>query len=67
LSQYISLQNWWKKKQFVEVDAAYLKHSGASVWFIETPQTGLPEDFAVNYANFYELEAIDKEKATCLR
>jgi hypothetical protein len=50
------------KKQFVEIDALYLKHSGASVWFIETPQTGVPKDFAVNYAKFYELEAIDKEE-----
>jgi hypothetical protein len=42
-TQYFLLQNWWKKKQFVEVDASYLKHSGASVWFIKTPQTGVPK------------------------
>lgn len=62
-TQYFLLQNWWKEKQFVEVDASYLKHSGASVWFIETPQTDVPKDFAVNYANFYELEAVDKEES----
>jgi hypothetical protein len=47
----------------VEVDASYLEESGASVWFIKTPQTGVPKDFAVNYANFYELEAINKEES----
>jgi hypothetical protein len=62
-TQYFLLQNWWKKKQFVEVDASYLEKSGASVWFIKTPQTGVPKDFAVNYANFYELEAINKEES----
>ena len=32
------LQNWWVKKQFIEVDETYLKHCSATLSFVETPQ-----------------------------
>jgi len=57
---YYLLQNWWKNKQFVEVDADYLEHCGANFHFIKTPQTAIPSNFAANYGRYYELEAIDK-------
>jgi hypothetical protein len=57
---YFLLQNWWQKKQFVEVDEEYLKHSGAIVTFIETPQTHIPDNFSIHYGKFYELEGVDK-------
>jgi hypothetical protein len=34
---FFLLQNWWKTKQFVEVDEDYyLKSCGAAVYFVET-------------------------------
>jgi hypothetical protein len=57
---YFLLQNWWQKKQFVEVDEEYLKHSDAYVTFIETPQTQIPEKFSFHYGKCYELEGVDK-------
>jgi hypothetical protein len=58
--KYYLLQNWWEEKQFVEVDEEYLKYSGAIVYFIETPQTKIPEHFATNYASYFSLDNIDK-------
>jgi len=57
---FFLLQNWWKKKQFVEVDESYLKGSGATVYFIETPQTRVPPYFSTHAGHFFELEALDK-------
>eukprot|EP01127_Copromyxa_protea_P011319 TRINITY_DN283_c0_g1_i15.p1 TRINITY_DN283_c0_g1~~TRINITY_DN283_c0_g1_i15.p1 ORF type:complete len:325 (+),score=56.83 TRINITY_DN283_c0_g1_i15:181-1155(+) len=59
-TSYFLLQNWWEKKQFVEVDADYLKASGAYFTFIETPQTGIPDTFSYTYGKYHELEAVDK-------
>eukprot|EP01124_Arcella_intermedia_P033296 TRINITY_DN7941_c0_g3_i1.p1 TRINITY_DN7941_c0_g3~~TRINITY_DN7941_c0_g3_i1.p1 ORF type:complete len:350 (-),score=59.93 TRINITY_DN7941_c0_g3_i1:34-1083(-) len=57
---FFLLQNWWKLKQFVEVDEEYLKCCGATVHFIETPQKTIPVDFSTHTGHFFELEAIDK-------
>lgn len=61
---YFLLQNCWKFKQFVEVDISYLLDSGASIWFIETPQTAIPKDIPVNYAKYFELGWVDKSERT---
>jgi hypothetical protein len=58
--QFFLLQNWWKLKQFVEVDYEYLEKSGATVYFIKTPQTEIPKAFPQLAGRFFELEAIDK-------
>jgi hypothetical protein len=61
------LQNWWEQKQFVEVSAAYLKASRATVTFVETPQTAIPEEYAVTFAKFAETEVyLDKPDAYSL-
>jgi len=57
---FFLLQDWWKKKQFVEVDESYLNVSGATVYFIETPQTRVPPYFSTHAGHFFELEALDK-------
>lgn len=59
-TSFFLLQNWWEKKQFVEVDANYLKASGAYFTFIETPQTAIPSSFSYTYGKYHELEAVDK-------
>jgi len=60
------LQNWWKAKQFVEIDEEYLEKSGASVFFfIKTPQTEIPTNFPQVIGKYFELEAIDKPEGLC--
>eukprot|EP01127_Copromyxa_protea_P011325 TRINITY_DN283_c0_g1_i4.p1 TRINITY_DN283_c0_g1~~TRINITY_DN283_c0_g1_i4.p1 ORF type:complete len:320 (+),score=49.60 TRINITY_DN283_c0_g1_i4:181-1140(+) len=59
-TSYFLLQNWWEKKQFVEVDADYLEASGAYFTFIKTPQTSIPDKFSYTYGKYHELEAVDK-------
>jgi len=63
--QYYLLQNWWKEKQFVEVDDEYLERSLAYVNYIKTPQTGIPTTFPQLVGKFFELEAIDKPEGMC--
>jgi hypothetical protein len=52
---YFLLQNWWKNKQFIEVDEDYLEISGANITFIKTPQFSIPDQFAKNFGRYYEL------------
>jgi len=59
-TQFFLLQNWWKSKQFVELDESYLENCGASVYFVKTPQTTIPGNFSKHYGRFFELELIDK-------
>lgn len=58
-TEYYLLQNWWKEKQFVEIDAEYLMRSGASIYFIKTPHAKIP-NFSVHFGTVFELELIDK-------
>lgn len=60
--RFFLLQNWWKKKQFAEVDEEYLRCCDAQFHFVKTHQTSIPESFASNYGTYYELEAVDKEE-----
>jgi hypothetical protein len=53
---FFLLQNWWKTKQFVEVDEEYLKRCGAVMYFVETPQTKIPSEFPINMGKFLENE-----------
>jgi hypothetical protein len=58
------LQNWWEDKQFVEVSAEYLEACRATVTFVETPQTAIPEEFPATFAEFAETEVyLDKPDA----
>eukprot|EP00051_Salpingoeca_urceolata_P008209 m.104233 g.104233 ORF g.104233 m.104233 type:complete len:331 (+) comp15634_c0_seq1:345-1337(+) len=63
--RHFLLQNWWGQKQFVEVDEEYMKRCGATVYFIETPQTGIPEQLPTNTGHFFETEATDKPERVC--
>jgi len=57
---FFLLQNWWKGKQFVEVDEVYLRECEAQFHFVATVQTEIPQPFASSYGKFYELELLDK-------
>jgi hypothetical protein len=52
------IQNWWKKKPFVEIDSAYLKACDALVHFVETPQTEMG-DYPMNMHDHVECEMLD--------
>ena len=49
----------WLRKQFVEMSASYLEGCGATVYFIETPQTRVPEVFSKHAPTYrwQEMEA----------
>lgn len=49
------LQNWWKSKPFVEVDASYLESCNAHIVFVKTPQTSLGP-FPTNIHDHVECE-----------
>ena len=53
------VQNWWKEKQFVEVSVKYLKHSRATIYFIETSQQKIPDGFDLSKFHFAETETVD--------
>lgn len=57
---YFLLQNWWKNKQFIEVDSEYLHSCEAIVHFVTTAQDKIPEDFNANDGHFFETQSIDK-------
>ncbi len=63
--RYFLLQNWWKQKQFVEVDEEYLRECEAQLHFVQTDQCEIPPNFAKSYGVYYELEALDKEEGHC--
>ena len=60
---YYLLQNWWKSKQFVEVDEEYLKRSGATVYFVKTPQDEIPTQFPTTQSLYAENENLDKSES----
>lgn len=57
------LQNWWPKKQFVEMDEIYLKCCGATLYYVETPQTHIPAAFPRTLSMFAEMEILDKDES----
>ena len=60
--QWFLLQNWWPNMQFVEVSESYLKSAGATVYFVETPQSSIPTAFPTYTALYAENENMDKEE-----
>jgi hypothetical protein len=50
------LQNWWKKKPYIEVDVDYLLSSKAAVHFIKKTQSGMG-DYPTNHESLVECEA----------
>jgi hypothetical protein len=57
------LQNWWKQKQFVEVDEEYLGACEPILFFVRTPQFSIPEEFPTNFAFYAENENLDKPES----
>lgn len=56
---FILLQNWWKEKQFVEVDSEYFNKCGPITYFITTPQDKIPDKFNSLDGIFHELFRVD--------
>ena len=54
------LQNWWRRKQFVEVSDRYLTACSASFCFVRTPQKGVPTLFKGVYTTYAETANLDK-------
>ena len=60
---YFLLQNWWKRKQFVEVDEEYFDYSDSTVYFVRTPQMAIPNEFDTNMGLYLENENLDKPES----
>ena len=63
---FFLLQNWWLKKQFIEVDLEYLKACGATLYFVETPQASVPMEFPTHAGHIMQTEAIDMQERYAL-
>mmetsp|Transcript_27923 Transcript_27923/g.90029 ORF Transcript_27923/g.90029 Transcript_27923/m.90029 type:complete len:157 (+) Transcript_27923:159-629(+) len=63
---FFLLQNWWLKKQFVEVDLECLKACRATLYFGETPQTSVPTEFPTHAGHIMQTEAIDMQERYAL-
>ncbi len=59
------LQNWWRRKQFVEVSDAYLSACDARIAFVRTPQTGLSDLLQSRYTLYAETMDLDKMDSLC--
>jgi hypothetical protein len=55
------IQNWWKKKAFVEVDGEYLSACGAYVNFVQTRQTAMGP-YPTNTHEHVECEMLDAQE-----
>jgi hypothetical protein len=55
------LQNWWSRKQFVEVDYDYLSACEAYISYVETPQMQIPDEFPITTLFFAECMDLDQE------
>ena len=58
--RWFLLQNWWKHSQFVEVSETYLEACSPTVYFVETPQKRIPEEFPTQPHLIAENENVDK-------
>ena len=50
------LQNWWKSKQFIEVNLAYLASRRASLTWLQEPITAFPDPSVVHDAPWAEFD-----------
>eukprot|EP01091_Cochliopodium_minus_P014618 TRINITY_DN4998_c0_g1_i5.p1 TRINITY_DN4998_c0_g1~~TRINITY_DN4998_c0_g1_i5.p1 ORF type:complete len:228 (-),score=40.40 TRINITY_DN4998_c0_g1_i5:47-730(-) len=48
---FFLLQNWWKGKQFIEVDSQYLDECKSKLYYVETKQYKIPNQFKINIKN----------------
>jgi hypothetical protein len=60
--RFYLLQNWWREKQFIEVDDEYLKKYVGAIYFIVTPQTEIVDHEPPTYecGKYRNVEGIDK-------
>ncbi|KAL0483650.1 DNA replication licensing factor mcm5 [Acrasis kona] len=59
---WMLLQNWWKKKQFVEVTTTYLNRCLATCFFVRTKQEKIPEKWPVTKHLYAENDNLDKQE-----
>jgi hypothetical protein len=52
--RHFLLQNWWAKKQFVDVDIDYMLHCKGKIYFVTTRQTHIPSKYVTQDAHYGE-------------
>uniref|UniRef100_A0A7S0Q832 Uncharacterized protein n=1 Tax=Cryptomonas curvata TaxID=233186 RepID=A0A7S0Q832_9CRYP len=60
-SKTFMVQNWWRKKQFVQVSASYMLDCLPLIYFVWTPQTEIENRCPVLYGGYAESGGIDAE------
>ena len=55
------LQNWWRKRQLIEVSAEYLSQIGATIVFVKKEVKEIPEDFPKDSASYMETEDLGEQ------
>ncbi len=60
-SKIFLLQNWWSKKQFVQVSTSYLADCLPLIYFVRTPQTEIDKRYPVVYGGYAESGGVDAE------
>lgn len=62
-SRYFLLQNWWQRKQFVQVDEAYVRACGGRAFFVVTPQRRVPAQLPTLSGHWFEATGLDKPES----
>jgi hypothetical protein len=60
-SKAFMVQNWWRKKQFVQVSVSYMLDCMPLLYFVRTPQTEIAERYPVVYGGYAESGGVDAE------
>ena len=60
-SKIFMLQNWWRRKQFVQVSTSYLADCFPLIYFVRTPQTEIDKRYPVVYGGYAESGGVDAE------
>ena len=58
--KYYLVQNFWAKKQFLEISVEYLAASVSTIYFVSTPQPSIPSCFPTYNHLFAENGDVDK-------
>jgi len=56
---FLLMQNWWKSKQFVEMDSEYYDACSPVCCFITTQQDAIPKQFCFHSGVLHKLSGVD--------
>lgn len=60
-SKTFLVQNWWRKKQYIQISRSYLIACLPIVYFVHTPQTKIENQYRLVYGCYAESGGVDAE------